>query len=60
MLAGFHIIWTLLLMAAFLGIVAWAWSARRREHFERAARSVLEDERPGGEADDAQRSRGNG
>lgn len=41
--------------ATFLGIVWWAYSARRRNAFDRAARSVLE------EADDAQdRVRGEG
>jgi cytochrome c oxidase cbb3-type subunit 4 len=28
----------------FLGIVAWAYSGRRRNHYERAARMALEDE----------------
>jgi len=33
-----------LAFAAFLGIVAWAWSARRREDFEQAARLPLDEE----------------
>jgi cytochrome c oxidase cbb3-type subunit 4 len=36
-------------MLAFLAIVAWAWSRRRREEFDRAAQLPLEedaDERP--------------
>lgn len=41
--------------ATFLGVVWWAYSARRKGAFDRAARSVLE------EADDAQdRVRGEG
>ena len=31
-------------MAAFLGIVWWAWSAARRARFEEAARLPLDDE----------------
>lgn len=40
---------TVLAMLAFLAIVAWAWSRRRREEFDRAAHLPLEedaDERP--------------
>jgi cytochrome c oxidase cbb3-type subunit IV len=33
-----------ILLLAFLGIVAWAWSARRHEDFKRAARAPLGDE----------------
>lgn len=33
-----------ILLMAFLGITAWAWSARRREDFEVAARLPLDDE----------------
>jgi cytochrome c oxidase cbb3-type subunit 4 len=35
---------TLVLMLVFVGIVVWAWSARRRETYEAAARAPLEDE----------------
>jgi cytochrome c oxidase cbb3-type subunit 4 len=30
-------------MIAFLGVVAWAWSARRKDTFERLARVPLDD-----------------
>ncbi len=47
-------LFTLVLMVAFVAIVIWAWSGRRREDFEEAARLPLEDdpssssaERPG-------------
>jgi cytochrome c oxidase cbb3-type subunit IV len=41
-----HVVWTLLLMIAFIGIVWWAWSSRRRKDFEEAANLPLqEDER---------------
>lgn len=42
---------TLVTVAAFLvfiGIVAWAYSGRRAEHYERAARAALDDEQPAG------------
>jgi len=36
---------TVIAFATFIGIVAWAWSARKRGDFDAAARSVLlEDE----------------
>ena len=33
-----------LLMASFLGIVRWAWSARRQRDFDIAAHAPLHDE----------------
>lgn len=39
-----HIVWTLLLMAAFVGIVYWAWSSRRRKDFAEAANLPLEED----------------
>ncbi|OGI67297.1 MAG: hypothetical protein A2W18_11365 [Candidatus Muproteobacteria bacterium RBG_16_60_9] len=41
-----HTIWTVLLVIVFVGIVVWAWSERRRERFEAAARLPLEAEGP--------------
>ena len=41
-----HGLWTAILLAAFLAIVVWAWSARRRRDFEEAARLPLEDDAP--------------
>jgi cytochrome c oxidase cbb3-type subunit 4 len=35
---------TLVLFLAFLGIVAWAWSARRRSAFDAAAQLPFADE----------------
>ena len=35
---------TVLAMLAFLGIVAWAWSSRRRADFDAAARLPLEED----------------
>ena len=35
---------TLALMLLFVGIVLWAWNARRRRGFERAARLPLEED----------------
>ncbi|MFU8895662.1 MAG: cbb3-type cytochrome oxidase subunit 3 [Gammaproteobacteria bacterium] len=39
-----HLVWTLLLMAAFIGIVFWAWSGRRRKDFNEAANLPLEED----------------
>jgi cytochrome c oxidase cbb3-type subunit 4 len=47
-IAAFHSWWTVLLAAVFLGIVAWAWSGRRRQSFDEAAKMPLEDDTPGG------------
>ena len=35
---------TVLAMITFLGIVAWAWSSRRRVDFDAAARLPLEED----------------
>jgi len=40
---------------AFIGIVIWAYSGGRKQGFDRAARSVLEDD-----AADGERGRGEG
>ena len=41
-------IFTVLTFLAFIGIVAWAWSGRRRSAFEEAARlPFTEDDVPG-------------
>ncbi len=37
---------TAVLLLAFFGIVAWAYSARRSDDFEHAARAPLADEHP--------------
>ena len=42
-----HVVWTLLLMLAFIGIVWWAWSSRRRKDFEEAANLPLEEDERG-------------
>ena len=38
---------TLVLMIAFVGVVIWAWSSKRKKDFEEAARLPLEDDGPG-------------
>jgi cytochrome c oxidase cbb3-type subunit IV len=40
----FHLAWTLLLMAVFIGIVYRAWSSRRRKDFGEAAQLPLEED----------------
>ena len=37
-------LFTLFMFLAFLGIVFWAWSARRRNDFDAAAQLPLEDD----------------
>jgi cytochrome c oxidase cbb3-type subunit IV len=39
-------IMTVVAFATFLGIVAWAYSGRRKEAFDEAARMALEDDEP--------------
>ena len=41
---SWHIIWTLLLLIIFIGIVLWAFSSRRKQDFEEAAQLPLEDD----------------
>jgi len=48
-LESFHSIWTVLMLVLFIGIVAWAWSKRRAEAFEAAARMPLDDDHDAGE-----------
>jgi cytochrome c oxidase cbb3-type subunit 4 len=49
-------LFTLILMIAFLAIVFWAWSGKRKKEFDEAARLPLEDgplssdSRPAGQA----------
>ena len=40
---------TAVMFAVFIGIVLWAWSARRRTDFEAAARLPLDDDQAAGE-----------
>jgi cytochrome c oxidase cbb3-type subunit 4 len=42
--AMFHSIWTVVLVVIFIGIVAWAWSGKRKKSFDAAARLPLEDD----------------
>jgi cytochrome c oxidase cbb3-type subunit 4 len=37
---------TVVMMAVFIGIVLWAWSGKRREDFDAAARVPLDDDEP--------------
>jgi len=41
-----HSIWTVLALVAFVGIVIWAWSGKRKPGFEQAARMALDDDLP--------------
>jgi cbb3-type cytochrome oxidase subunit 3 len=41
---NFHIIWTLIMLAIFIAIIGWAFSARRRDDFEAASRLPLDQD----------------
>jgi cytochrome c oxidase cbb3-type subunit 4 len=38
--------WTLAAFIVFLGIIAWAWSRKRKKDFDAAARLPLDDDSP--------------
>jgi len=40
----FHILWTIVLLSAFVAITFWAFSSRRARDFEEASRLPLENE----------------
>ncbi len=40
----FQSIWSIVVMITFLGIVVWAYSAKRKTSFDEAARLPFEDE----------------
>jgi cytochrome c oxidase cbb3-type subunit 4 len=42
-----HIVWTVLLLVSFIGIVLWAWSGKCKRRFDVAARAPLEDDGAG-------------
>jgi len=39
-------LWTVLSFAAFVGIVLWAYSGKRKARFDEAARLALDDDTP--------------
>ena len=43
-MSQFHIVWTLTLMAIFIGIFVWAWSSKRKADFDEASRLPLDPE----------------
>lgn len=53
---------TLVLLILFIGVVVWAFSARRRKDFEEAARLPLDDDDParGGRAGAKDKNEGEG
>ena len=44
--AMFHSYYTVVLLIIFIGIVAWAWSGRRKKDFDEASRLPLDDDEP--------------
>ena len=45
-LNDFRAVVTVATFLTFIGIVAWAYSGRRKKEYEAAARMVLDDDRP--------------
>lgn len=43
---SFQVIWTVVAFVFFIGIVIWAWSGRRKDDFDKAARMVLDEDKP--------------
>ena len=41
-----RIMMTVTTFLTFVGIVAWAYSGRRKKHYEEAARMALDDDKP--------------
>ncbi len=41
-----HIVWTIVALILFVGIVIWAWSGKRKQEFEVLAHLPLEDDQP--------------
>jgi len=39
-----HSVWTVMMFALFIGIIVWAWSAKRKKQFDEAAHLPLEDD----------------
>jgi len=39
-----HAIWTVVLLVLFIGIVAWAWSGKRKARFDAAARLPFDED----------------
>jgi cytochrome c oxidase cbb3-type subunit 4 len=50
-------LFTLVLMIAFVGIVIWAWSGKRRKDFEEAARLPLDDDSPSADGEQPGKTR---
>ena len=42
----FHSLWTVVVLATFIGIIIWAFSKKRHSAFDEAARLPLEDDQP--------------
>ena len=45
-------IWTIIVLIVFVGIVAWAWSSKRKKDFDKAARIPFQDEDDNDKRDD--------
>ncbi|MGD8688765.1 MAG: cbb3-type cytochrome c oxidase subunit 3 [Gammaproteobacteria bacterium] len=45
---------TVVLMIAFIGMVIWAWSSKRKKDFDEASRLPLDDDKPSANEEDNQ------
>jgi cytochrome c oxidase cbb3-type subunit 4 len=52
MLTTLQIIWTMLSLLIFIGIVFWAWSRKRKDRFQAAALEPLHDDALSGNGTD--------
>jgi cytochrome c oxidase cbb3-type subunit 4 len=41
-----HSYWTIVVFVVFVGIVVWAWSGKRKQAFDEAARIPLDEDQP--------------
>ena len=45
MMAHVQSIWTVIAFVIFVGIVIWAYSRKRKDYFDQAANSILEEDK---------------
>ena len=43
--SSFQSIWTVIAFVAFVAIVIWAWSGKRKKNFDKASRMALDDDK---------------
>jgi len=43
-MAIFQSVWTIVVMLAFFGVIAWAYNSKRKDTFNNAANSLIDDD----------------